>query len=208
MKYIGIIDYHMGNLHSVVKAVEKVGGAPIIIAYPEDLKKVSALILPGVGAFDLAMYKLQKLNFVQPIKTWIKEGLPLLGICLGLQVLFEESEEGKQEGLNILQGKVLKINSKFVSNVPHMGWNELNVNTKNTFISSVELKERWVYFAHSYHVVPKFENLESSFINYGKLKILSSIHYENVVGMQFHPEKSGRTGLSLLNHCLVHYNCL
>nr|WDB00684.1 imidazole glycerol phosphate synthase subunit hisH [Cavernulicola chilensis] len=201
MKYVGIIDYNMGNLHSVYKAVEKVGGYPLIINTPKDLDKVSALVLPGVGSFDLAMQQLQDLDFVQPIKAWINNGSPFLGICLGLQLLFQASEEGTRVGLQIFEGHVIKINSNLVANIPNMGWNQLNSNVSY-------LNNKWVFFVHSYHVVVYSSLIESSYIKYGKLLILSSINYKNISGVQFHPEKSGYTGLLILKQFLSNHNCL
>nr|WDA99171.1 imidazole glycerol phosphate synthase subunit hisH [Gronococcus sybilensis] len=207
MKYIGIIDYQMGNLHSVYKAVEKAGGLPKIITCAKDFSKASMLILPGVGSFDLAVDKLKELKLIVPIQSWIKAGKPFLGICLGLQLLFEKSEEGKKQGLSILKGTIIKLNSTYVYNIPHMGWNQLHT-TPYAISDLNSLSNKWVYFVHSYYVIPKDLYIESTFIKYGQLNILSSIHYRNILGLQFHPEKSGYSGLLILRQALSYYNCL
>jgi len=196
---IAIIDYGTGNLRSVQKAFERVGADACITDKPEDLLKADKVVLPGVGAIAPAMKKLEALDLVSPIKAVIKSGKPFLGICLGLQLLFEQSEEGGNiPTLSILPGKVTRFTSL---KVPHMGWNEIEI-TKTTCPILKGIKQGTnFYFCHSFFVEPVDQKITLTQTNYGRM-FTSSIWKDNLVAVQFHPEKSQTAGLAILkNFC-------
>lgn len=198
---IGIIDYGMGNLFSVSKALERLG-APYFISEDKDkLLQADALILPGVGAFKDAMEKLRKTGLTEMISVFVDSGRPLLGICLGMQLLFESSEEyGYSEGLNLLPGKVVRFpgitGDGTTYKVPHMGWNKLHFK-RESFVTS-DLDDDFVYFVHSYYADTKEEVIIAS-CSYDK-EVPAVVGKNNVFGMQFHPEKSSKLGMQLLSN--------
>ena len=202
---IAVIDYGMGNLRSVQKALEFVG-AKVFVTHDSDLiLNADSVVLPGVGSFKDCMSNLKELNLIDPIRKFIDGGKPFLGICLGLQVLFEESEEyGPVAGLGILPGKVVKFsnNSSETKNgqlikVPHMGWNNIEVKKKDPLFENIDVISPYFYFVHSYYVVPKDKNMVATVTNYG-IEFVSGIQYKNIYAFQFHPEKSQTMGLALL----------
>ena len=201
---IAVIDYGMGNLRSVQKALEFVGAKVIVTHDPNLILNANSVVLPGVGAFKDCMANLKKLKLVDPIRKFIDEGKPFLGICLGLQVLFEESEEyGPVAGLGILPGKVIKFpgGSSETKNgrpikIPHMGWNQIKVK-KNVPLFRGVGDAPYFYFVHSYYVVPEDQNMIATVTNYG-VEFVSGIQHENIYAFQFHPEKSQTLGLSIL----------
>ena len=192
---IGIIDYGMGNLHSVQKALERLGYDSKVVDQEEELLDSSALILPGVGAFGDAMSNINEKGLFAPIQLAIESGIPFLGICLGMQLLFDTSEEhGYHHGLGILNGHVKRFKGDY--KIPHMGWNELTLKQKQHELFQ-EVDEGHVYFVHSYFV--ELENkqvLLATTDYYGEVPAI--VGYKNVIGMQFHPEKSGEVGMKLL----------
>ena len=193
---IAIIDYGMGNLRSVEKALLKVGADALITQNPADLKKADKIVLPGVGAMKPAMQKLKALGFVKAIKDSVEAGKPFLGICLGLQLLFEESDEGGAvKGLGILPGKVTRF-SKL--KVPHMGWNQLIIKQGGPLFAGVK-NSAYVYFCHSYFAKPKEKDIAATVTDYG-VRFASSVAKDNVFGVQFHPEKSQDIGLKILRN--------
>ncbi|MFA5060246.1 MAG: imidazole glycerol phosphate synthase subunit HisH [Candidatus Omnitrophota bacterium] len=194
---IAIIDYGMGNLRSVQKAFEKVGALATITQDPKDLESAEKIVLPGVGAMKPAMEKLSSLNLVTAIKKSIKDKKPFLGICLGLQLLFDESDEGgKVNGLGILKGSVIRFTQL---KVPHMGWNQINIkNLSCPLFSGIENLTS-VYFCHSYFPKPEDTNIIATTTDYG-IDFSSSVWQENVYGVQFHPEKSQAAGLKILRN--------
>jgi glutamine amidotransferase len=197
---IGIIDYGMGNLFSVSKALERIGIPYIISESPEELNNTKGLLLPGVGAFKDAMARLREKELDQFIHSYVDSGRPLLGICLGMQLLFEESEEnGRFEGLGLLKGRVVRIPDRDVDGerlkVPHMGWNKLDFHQEAAVLDEVE--EGFVYFVHSYFVDGMDEASLLASASYG-VQVPAIVGRENVSGMQFHPEKSSETGMKLL----------
>ncbi|BDE17546.1 imidazole glycerol phosphate synthase subunit hisH (chloroplast) [Galdieria partita] len=200
MKLIGIIDYQMSNLYSVYKAIEKVNGVPKIISNPEELKTISKVILPGVGSFDSAIHSLQKKHFIEPLKTYIKNGMPFLGICLGFQLLMQSSEEGKLEGLGIVQGKVKKFDKNLVKNIPHIGWNSIQITNYRSPLWVDFNTSLWFYFIHSYYVCLDNKNIESALVKYDDLKFTVAISLDNIMAVQFHPEKSSQSGLTILKN--------
>ncbi|NOX96855.1 MAG: imidazole glycerol phosphate synthase subunit HisH [Nitrospirae bacterium] len=195
---IAVIDYGMGNLRSVSKALERVGGEVKITSSVEDIEKAEAIILPGVGAFYQAMENLKSRGIVVPLCQAIDSGKLFLGICLGLQLLFEESEEGNCKGLNVLPGKVKKFQIEDLK-VPHMGWN--GVRFKDSQLSLLEgiPEGSYFYFAHSYYVEPTDEEVILTMTEYG-IPFTSAVRKDNIFGVQFHPEKSGEKGLRLLEN--------
>ena len=201
MHKIGLIDYGMGNIHSVTKSLESLGEEIILIKNFNESKTCKAIILPGVGAFDPAMINLTNTDLITDLKNWIKNGKSFLGICLGLQLLFESSDEGKVQGLGILKGRIQKIPNLANQRVPHMGWAELLPTKTNTFLDQEELNN-WVYFVHSYHAIPDDNNIISAQVNYGSEKLTAMIENDNLVACQFHPEKSGKTGEKFLKRWL------
>lgn len=194
---ISIIDYGMGNLRSVQKAFESVGAQATITQNPQDILKAQKVVLPGVGAMAPAMAKLTELGFVPAIKSVVASGKPFLGICLGLQLMFEESQEGgRVEGLGLLTGSVRKFTSL---KVPHMGWNELNFSDKACVLWQGLDADKFVYFCHSYYVVPEEQHVVASLTDYG-VNFTSAVHKGNLYGVQFHPEKSQNVGLKILEN--------
>ena len=192
-----LIDYGMGNLRSVSKALEKVGFSVKVSSDPEEVKKAEVLVLPGVGAFRDAMENLKKLGFLKEILRHIERGKPYMGICLGLQLLFERSYEfGETEGFGVLEGEVLLLPPKV--KVPHIGWNQLWRQKPSDLLNGIKEGE-YFYFVHSYHVVPKRQDIILTTTDYG-VDFVSSIEYENIFAVQFHPEKSQKAGLRLLEN--------
>ena len=199
-----VIDYGMGNLRSVQKSLEFVGAKVIVTHDPDLILNANSVVLPGVGAFKDCMANLKKLKLIDSIRKFIDGGKPFLGICLGLQVLFEESEEyGPVAGLGILPGKVVKFpdGSSETKNgrpikIPHMGWNKVEIKKKGPLFDKVDAAP-YFYFVHSYYVVPEDQNMVATVTNYG-VEFVSGIQYKNIYAFQFHPEKSQTMGLSLL----------
>ncbi len=192
-----LIDYGMGNLRSVSKALEKVGFSVKVSSDPEEVKKAEVLVLPGVGAFRDAMENLRKLGLLKEILRHIERGKPYMGICLGLQLLFERSYEfGETEGFGVLEGEVLLLPPKV--KVPHIGWNQLWRQKPSDLLDNIKDGE-YFYFVHSYHVVPKRQDIILTTTDYG-VDFVSSIEYENIFAVQFHPEKSQKAGLRLLEN--------
>ncbi len=193
-----VIDYGMGNLRSVSKALEHVGFTEVIVSSDKDMIfRVDALVLPGVGAFKDAMENLKRLNLITPLMDYIEGGKPFLGICLGLQLLFERSYEfGESEGLGILEGEVSLL-PKGVK-IPHIGWNQVWLKQKEGMFEGVNDGD-FFYFVHSYRVVPTREDVIASTTDYGDY-FVSSVQYQNIWAVQFHPEKSQKLGLQLLRN--------
>ena len=201
---IAIIDYGMGNLRSVQKGLEKVGAETIITADPLAILDADKIVLPGVGAFRDCMRNLEQRGFVEPILKVIKEGRPFLGICLGLQLLFTESEEfGLHKGLNVIPGRVLRFPEGMREageelKVPHMGWNQLSLHKRLPVFEGVNEGAN-VYFVHSYYVKPDDDSVVATTTDYG-IKFCSSIWKDNIIATQFHPEKSQDVGLGILKN--------
>ncbi len=197
---IAIIDYGMGNIHSVSKAIELCGAKPIITNKKDQLNSCGKIVLPGVGAFDDAIAELEKLGLISVIKEQIKNKKPILGICLGMQLLFEGSQEAKSKaGLGILKGEVIKFSAKLGQKVPHMGWNNLeNVSASCLLLNRVSAKEQ-VYFCHSYYPDPVEKDIIVATCDYG-VKFACALAKDNIYGVQFHPEKSQAIGLKIIKN--------
>ena len=191
----------MGNIHSVTKSLESLGEEILLIKNFNQSNACKAIILPGVGAFDPAMINLMNTDLITDLKNWIKSGKSFLGICLGLQLLFDSSDEGKVKGLGILKGKIQKIPNIVNQRIPHMGWCKLLPTKPNTLLEQEELNN-WVYFVHSYHAIPDDFNIIAAQVNYGPEKLTAIIEKDNLLACQFHPEKSGKTGEKLLRRWL------
>ena len=201
MHKIGLIDYGMGNIHSVTKSLESLGEEIILIKNFNESKTCKAIILPGVGSFDPAINNLIDTNLITDLKNWIKSGKSFLGICLGLQLLFESSDEGEVQGLGILKGNIQRIPNIVNQRIPHMGWCQLLPTKPNTLIELEELNN-FVYFVHSYHAIPEDLNIIAAQVDYGSEKLTAMIETDNLLACQFHPEKSGKTGEKLLRRWL------
>lgn len=201
---IGIIDYGMGNLFSVSKALERLGAAYFISDNLTELAKADGLILPGVGSFKDAMIRLKDMKLDSFIKDYVNEGGYLLGICLGMQLLFDESEEnGYSKGLSLLPGKIGRFSGISGSNeaykVPHMGWNKLLYKREDAILK--DCQEDYVYFVHSYYLRTDDEEVVIATANYYE-SVPAIVGKGNVIGMQFHPEKSSQLGMNLLRNYL------
>ena len=194
---IAIIDYDAGNLKSVEKALEYLGEQTIITRDKQQILMADKVILPGVGAFGDAMEKLQHYELIDTIKKVISDKTPFLGICLGLQLLFERSDESEGvKGLSILKGEILRIPDGKGLKIPHMGWNSLSVKPGAKLFRGIE-ENPYVYFIHSYYLKARDEEDVAASTNYSTL-IHASIEKDNVFACQFHPEKSGDVGLNIL----------
>lgn len=195
---IAIVDYGMGNLRSVEKGFKKVNIDTVVTSDPKVIDNAGAVVLPGVGAFRDCIRNLTDLSLTESIVRSIKKGKPYLGICLGLQVLFSESEEfGTCKGLDVFKGKVVKFQFKeFEGKVPHMGWNNVNIATPPPILSEIP-DNSFFYFVHSFYVVPEDRGIIAATTDYG-LTFTSMIWKDNIFATQFHPEKSQELGLKIL----------
>lgn len=197
---IAIIDYGMGNLHSVSKAVERLGYEAMVTGDAEQILAAEGAILPGVGAFGDAMEQLRESGLNDVVLRYAESGKPLLGICLGMQLLFASSEEhGNHEGLGLLPGTVVRFRGDY--KVPHMGWNKLSYKQSASPIFE-GIEEGHVYFVHSYHAKPERESDLLAVTDYYQ-PVTAIVGRDNVYGMQFHPEKSGDIGMQLLRNFLA-----
>ncbi len=199
MPGIAVIDYEMGNLRSVQKALETVGASAVVTRDPKVIADAAAAVLPGVGAFGVCMENLRRHDLIAPVKDFIASGRPFLGICLGMQLLFDESEEfGPVRGLGVLPGRVVRFapDPAGLRKVPHMGWNALQILRRAPHLDGLE-DGTPVYFVHSYYPVSDDPRLVATTTNYGG-DFVSSVWLANVFACQFHPEKSQAAGLRIL----------
>lgn len=197
---ITIIDYGMGNLKSVYNAFKKVNFDCQISSEVTDIEMADKLILPGVGAFKDAMDNLQNLDLILPIRKKVNDGCPLLGICLGMQMLFDEGYECElRKGLGFIEGKIKLMNSKENLKIPHIGWNRLEFNRENKILNNIN-KESFVYYVHSFMATEMIDENLIAYSKYGDINIPGIVNKVNVYGMQFHPEKSGEVGLKILKN--------
>jgi imidazole glycerol-phosphate synthase subunit HisH len=195
---IAIINYGVGNLHSVRKAVEYVGGRSILADDPGTISRADKVILPGVGAFRDGMLGLIARDLRAPILDAVQRGKLVLGICLGMQLMFEVSEEqGLHQGLGLIPGKVLLFKAPGIK-VPQIGWNQVKIQKDSALFRGINNGE-YVYFNHSYYCAPENPEAAATITDYG-LSYVSSVEEENVFGVQFHPEKSQRLGLTILKN--------
>jgi glutamine amidotransferase len=198
---IAIVDYGMGNLRSVKKAFENLGFPANVTRNPEEILNSNGLVLPGVGAFGDCMKNLEEYGLVEPIKAFIETGKPFLGICLGLQLLFEESEESPGvEGLGVLRGRVVRFPrlEKEGLKVPHMGWNQIEIKKPTPVLKGIP-EGSWFYFVHSYYPEPENNSINALQTHYG-VEFTSAVESENIFACQFHPEKSSTMGLKILEN--------
>jgi imidazole glycerol-phosphate synthase subunit HisH len=199
MTPIAIVDYGMGNLRSVQKAFERLGHAAEVTCDAERVTRAPGVVLPGVGAFAACMTNLAAAGLVEPVKQVIRAGRPFLGICLGMQLLFDESEEfGPVAGLGILPGRVVRFAADPERKVPHMGWNSLRIVRRAPELTGIE-DGAYVYFVHSYYPVPRDAGVVATTTPYGE-EFASSVVRDNVFACQFHPEKSQQVGLRMLDN--------
>lgn len=201
-KPVTVVDYGIGNIHSVIKALKFHGAAVTLADSPEAIAQAERLVLPGVGAFADGMKGLRERALIEPIHAFVKTGRPFAGICLGMQLLLAESEEfGRHDGLGIIPGRVVAIPATPGIKVPHIGWNRIDPRPGGTWqdtpLSSVA-PGAMVYFVHSFTAQPREEADRLADAWYGGHRISAAVRRDNVVGFQFHPEKSGATGLSIL----------
>ena len=198
---ITIIDYGMGNLRSVQKGFERMGREAVVTRDPRTILDAGKVVLPGVGAFPDCMRNLEEYGLIDAVQKSIASGKPFLGICLGLQLLFTESEEfGISKGLDIIKGRVVRFKGPEFKDlkIPHMGWNSASIKRRPPAMADVP-DNSYFYFVHSFHVVPEDKGVIATTTNYG-IDFVSSIWKDNIFAVQFHPEKSQALGLSILKH--------
>jgi glutamine amidotransferase len=200
---LAVIDYGAGNLRSVIHALDYLGVDSIrIVRAPHELKGATQIILPGVGAFGAGMQKLNEQGLIQPIKSAVRSGTPYLGICLGMQFLFDYSDEmGTHAGLGLLPGHVTRFPQTTGYKVPHMGWNQVTIERDDSLLTCGITEANHAYFVHSYYCVPADPSDTVLSVDYG-VKFSAAVQRDNVYGVQFHPEKSQRMGLQVLTNFL------
>jgi imidazole glycerol-phosphate synthase subunit HisH len=203
MARIAVIDYDMGNLHSVCKALELVGGEPFITHDAGAIAAADGILLPGVGSFDPAMQNLRSRQLETPIRAAVASGQPFLGICLGLQILFDGSDEGCEPGLGIVPGRVKRFQPEPHLTIPHMGWNQLDRTQADCPFWQGLGDQPWMYFVHSYYVEPSDPALTSATTTHGHQTVTAAIARGNLWAAQFHPEKSTTPGLKLLSNFVL-----
>ena len=196
MVSVAIFDYGAGNIFSLKNSLEKVGATVDVITNFDNPNTYSGLLLPGVGNFDPAMNSIKDLSKIQ-FQDYV-ESMPVLGICLGMEMFFEKSEEGKEEGLNVIDGEVIVLPTSM--KVPHMGWNNLEIKKPGKILEGVE-NDSWVYFVHSYRVKPTSNDVITAESDYG-IKVPAVVEHKNFFGTQFHPEKSSIVGKIMLENFL------
>ena len=200
MVNLAVIDYDMGNLRSACKGLEKAGAKPKITYAAEDILSADAVVLPGVGAFDPAMKHIRERNLEQTIKKAISTGKPFLGICVGLQLLFEGSEEGVEKGLGIIPGFVRRFKNEPGITIPQMGWNQLEFAQPEHALWKDLPQEPYVYFVNSFYAAPQKSQFNSAMVTHGSQTVTAAIAYDNLMAVQFHPEKSSDNGLKILSN--------
>ncbi len=197
---IAIIDYGMGNIHSVQKALEALGAKTIVTDKPEEISRCEKLVLPGVGAFDDAMSGLKEHKLIEALIKQVNNKKIILGICLGMQLFFEQSKEAvKEKGLGLIKGNVERFPDRKELKVPHMGWNQLNIRQDACPLLKDVPDSSYVYFCHSYYAAPADKNSAAATTNY-EVDFSSIVWKDNIYGVQFHPEKSQSTGLKILKN--------
>jgi glutamine amidotransferase len=201
MSRIGLIDYGMGNLHSVRRGFERLGATVEPVQRPEQFENCRALVLPGVGAFDPAMERLHASGLVPALKQWCQADRPLLGICLGLQLLFEGSDEGQAAGLGLLAGRVRALPRTPGHPVPHMGWAPLLPATPTPLLP-LGAEPAWVYFVHSYAAEPREPSAIAARVRFGEMEVTAAVWQGSIAACQFHPEKSSSDGQAMLRRWL------
>ncbi|MEO0887247.1 MAG: imidazole glycerol phosphate synthase subunit HisH [Cyanobacteria bacterium J06648_10] len=200
MTTIAVIDYDMGNLHSACKGLQAAGATTLVTDSVADIEKADGVLLPGVGAFDPAMQHLRSRNLIEPIRRIALSGKPFLGICVGLQVLFEGSEEGSEAGLGILPGMIRRFKNEPGITIPHMGWNQLSLTQPDCPLWKGISPDAWVYFVHSFYAAPTDPGMNVATITHGSQTVTAAVAKGNLMAMQFHPEKSSTAGLSILGN--------
>ncbi|RLG24072.1 imidazole glycerol phosphate synthase subunit HisH [Methanosarcinales archaeon] len=198
---IAVIDYGMGNLRSIHNALMKVGGNPVIVSDKRDLSDADGVVIPGVGAFGDAMHNL--MPFSDKLFDLIDSGIPLLGICIGMQLLFEWSEESDCAGFGLLKGDVVRLPEGV--KVPQMGWNELTVQSDTDLLAGIDDGD-FFYFVHSYYCVPRDQQIIVATTDYG-VDMAAVVEKDNIHAVQFHPEKSSRKGLLILKNFVRMVKC-
>ena len=206
MAKLAVIDYDMGNLHSACKGLEKAGAVPKITNSCDDILNADGVVLPGVGAFDPAMRHIRERGLEETIKKAIALGKPFLGICLGLQILFDKSAEGTETGLGVIPGIVRRFKSEPNLTIPQMGWNQLKLSQPNHELWQDLSSEPYVYFVHSFYVDPADTSFNAAMVTHGSQTVTAAIARDNLMAVQFHPEKSSDNGLKILSNfvSLVH----
>jgi glutamine amidotransferase len=202
MSRIGLIDYGMGNLHSVERAFERLGTSVVTVQNSGAMATCDALVLPGVGAFDPAMERLNASGLAPAIRNWCQAGKPLLGICLGLQLLFEGSDEGVLPGLGLIKGRVGALPRKPGHPIPHMGWEPL-LPAEPSPLLPAGTSESWVYFVHSYAASPSDLCCNTALVNFAEQTVTAAVWQGAIGACQFHPEKSGPAGEAILRRWLA-----
>ncbi|MCR5388262.1 MAG: imidazole glycerol phosphate synthase subunit HisH [Lachnospiraceae bacterium] len=197
---IAIIDYDAGNLMSVKKALDAVGAENVITRNEKEILSADKVILPGVGAFGAAMDQLKSYNLIKTIKEAVALGSPLLGICLGLQLMFEGSEESEGvEGLNLLPGKIVRFPDDTADKIPQIGWNDLSYPNKGKLFAGID-EHSYVYFVHSYYLKAADSGIVVATTDYAGVNVHASVEKDNIFACQFHPEKSSSVGLQILRN--------
>jgi len=208
MTAIAVIDYDIGNLHSACKGLEKAGAKPNITSDPKVIAAADGVLLPGVGAFDHCMQNLRAHKLEDPVKEAIASGKPFLGICVGMQILFEGSEEGQESGLGIISGMVKRFKPEPNITIPHIGWNQLQITQPECDLWQALPQHPWMYFVHSYFAVPTDLAIIAAYTDHGSQKATAAIARNNLMAVQFHPEKSSDHGIKMLANFVdfVHQN--
>ena len=187
----------MGNIHSVKKAIENLEQEVLVVNKSSQFDKCKALVIPGQGAYDPAINNLEKTGLIEDLNDWVKKGYSFLGICLGLQLLFEASDEGISKGLGLIKGQIKKIPYQENQRIPHIGWCNI-IPTKDSKLLKINELDNWFYFDHSYYAVPINKKIISANFEYGSINLTAMIEKNNLTACQFHPEKSGNKGESFL----------
>jgi glutamine amidotransferase len=202
MTRIGLIDYGMGNLHSVQRALERLDAEVLCLHRPEAMEGCDALVLPGVGAFDPAMERLRQSGLADGLVASCATGRPLLGICLGLQLLFEASEEGSTQGLALMAGRVRALPRVPQQPIPHMGWAPLIPGSASPLLPA-DHRDDWVYFVHSYAAEPQDRTWVTAWVDWAGVPVTAALWRGTIAACQFHPEKSGPVGEAMLRRWLL-----
>lgn len=197
---IAVVDYDAGNIKSVEKALQYIGEKPVITREISQIHKADKVIVPGVGAFEDAMGKMNRYHLTEMLRRVAESGTPIMGICLGLQLFFERSDESEHdvEGLGLLPGKIVRFPEKDGFKIPHMGWNSLKINPSSRLMKGIP-EDTYVYFVHSYYLQAKHEEDVAATTDY-IVNVHAAVEHDNVFATQFHPEKSGDVGLEILKN--------